>query len=509
LNIKPNIYIYFCLTFVTLALYWKTGTFGFINYDDPSYVYANNNVTTGLTAQNIRWAMTASEMGNWNPLTWLSHMLDCELFGINPKGHHLTNTLLHAVNTLLLCYMLNLATGRLFASAFVAALFSLHPLHVESIAWVAERKDLLSGLFFMLTLVAYNFYVKKPGIIRYLFVVSAFALGLAAKPMLVTLPVILLALDYWPLSRLTSRGKHGNHNSSRLSYILLEKIPLVLLSVCVSVITLNIQKDHGALLYVDSYPLVSRLSNAAVSYATYIIKVFWPAKLAMFYPIGNDLPGWHIAGSLILLICITTFVILKAKRYPFLPVGWFWYLLMLLPVIGILQVGLQSRADRYTYLPLIGFFIMITWGANELLNKWQWNYKKHLAVFAAISILSGLAIITSRQLDHWQDGISLYTHTLSVTRNNFTVHFNLASTLAEKGRIDEAIFHYLEAIRTAPDFFEEAHMSVAFEYYGQGKYREAMHHYAEVLRMNPENSMARERMKITMRFLMGINVPTR
>lgn len=489
---------------MTLALYWKTGTFDFINYDDQEYVYSNSNVITGLTLKNIRWAITASDMGNWNPLTWLSHMLDCELFGLNPKGHHLTNTLLHTINVILLCYGLNQATKCFWPSAFVAALFSLHPLHVESVAWIAERKDLLSGMFFMLTLIAYTRYTQQIGNNRYLLVVTAYVCGLSAKPMLVTLPFILLLLDYWPLQRFPWNTLETKPSSSSLPVIVKEKIALIFLSICISFVTFSIQKNHGALLHFDRYPLSARFANAITSYSTYIIKTLWPNQLAILYPIDTSIQSWKVVLSLLSLFYITAFALFKVKKHPYLIVGWLWYVTMLTPVIGILQAGLQSRADRYTYLPLIGFFIMCGWGTQTLLNNWHWNYKKHLTVFISLTILLCLALATSRQLDYWRNGVTLYTHTLNVTRNNFTVHYNLAATLANRGQIDDAIIHYREAIRVAPFLFEEAHVGLAFELAGQGKYKEALPHYAEVLRANPNNTPAKEGMKHTMNKLLGM-----
>lgn len=496
---RHKVFIYFCLAAGTLALYWKTGTFDFINYDDQDYVYANSHVITGLSLNNVYWALTTSVMGNWIPLTWLSHMLDCQLFGLAPKGHHYTNVILHTANTLLLCYALNLATGRFISSIFIAVLFSCHPLHVESVAWIAERKDLLSAFFFTLTIIFYLKYVHKPGLKRYLIVTTTYILGLLSKPMLVTLPIILLIFDFWPLCRFNRLTTTPVRNSKELfTTVLLEKIPLLFLSGIICIITITIQKDHGALLQLDRISMPSRLTNASVSYATYVLKTFLPSKLAIFYPLNAN-PTWQVLVSIIFLLSMTSFAVITAKRYPFILAGWLWFVVMLTPVIGVLQVGLQSRADRYTYLPLIGIFVIITWGTAELLNTWQWKYKKYLAALTATIFISGLTYTTFQQLNYWKDGIELYTHTLSVTHHNFTVHYNLAATLANKGRIDEAIYHYQQAIETAPVFFEEAHISLAFEFENLQRYHEAMYHYAEILKKNPENSTAKEHMQVIMR----------
>ncbi|NIQ87873.1 MAG: hypothetical protein GWN93_01765, partial [Deltaproteobacteria bacterium] len=405
-------------------------------------------VHKGLTRESFIWAFTTTDEANWHPLTWLSHMVDCQLYGLNPAGHHLTNVLLHSASTVLLFLILLGMTGSRWRSALVAALFALHPLHVESVAWVAERKDVLSTLFWMLTLWAYLAYTKRPERKRYLLIIVAFTLGLMAKPMLVTLPFVLLLLDYWPLKRIelgqSASGLPAANQPSTIAEkpgaqafrLLLEKTPLFVLTAASSVVTFVVQKSEGAVGALEVYPLKIRVANALVSYVSYIIKMIWPQNLAVFYPHpGQSLPMWQAVAAGILLVLISIAVIRAGRRQPYLPVGWLWYLGTLVPVIGLVQVGAQAMADRYTYVPLIGLFIMAAWGVPELMKKW--HHRRVALVVSAALVLFALMTCARLQLRHWKNSIALLSHAHAVTAKSYLVHNNLGSALNELGKYDE------------------------------------------------------------------------
>lgn len=444
----------------------------FVNLDDPQYVSENPHVAGGLTWPGVAWTLTARHAGNWHPLTWLSHMLDVQLLGTNAGAHHLTSVLLHIVNSLLLFGLLRRMTGALWRSAFVAALFAVHPLHVESVAWVAERKDVLSTLFGVLTLWAYFEYVRKPRPAGYAAVLTLFALGLMAKPMLVTLPFLLLLLDHWPLGRVPQR-------SSR--QLLLEKLPLFALSLASSVVTFAVQQHGGAVKGLDVLPLGQRLANALVAYVGYISQMLWPAGLAALYPY-RPIPGWQAAGAFVVLAAVSVVATRAARRHPYLPVGWFWYLGTLVPVIGLVQVGSQPMADRYTYVPLVGLFIMLAWGIPELLASWR---HRSLLPAAAGFVVLACAIAAREQVRHWKDSLSLWEHALQVTTENYRAHQNLGHILTKQGRPTEAIPHYSEALRIKPDS-AEAHNNLGHALADQGRAAEAIAHYSEAVRLVPD-----------------------
>ncbi|MCX6375590.1 MAG: hypothetical protein NTU88_06080, partial [Armatimonadetes bacterium] len=363
------------LTVMTLAVYWQALNHDFITvYDDGSYVLKNEHVQRGLSIENVAWAFTTTDVYNWHPLTWISHMLDCQLFGLKPRGHHATSLILHLADSLLLLLVLTRMTKSVWKSFFVAALFAIHPTHVESVVWIAERKDVLSAFFWMLTMGAYVLYAERPGIGRYLLIMSAFALGLMSKPMLVTLPLILLLMDYWPLGRFrfgepSPKKKKGKQPWSGRKLIW-EKVPLLALTLGSSIATFAAQKHGGAMTSLDEFPLGVRIANAFVSYIGYIGKTFWPSKLAVLYlhP-GASLPIWEVIGSALLLALIFVAVFRFGRGHPYLQVGWLWYFVTLIPVIGFIQVGRQAMANRYTYVPLIGLFIMIAWGIPDLWRR--------------------------------------------------------------------------------------------------------------------------------------------
>ncbi|HEY3898160.1 MAG TPA: tetratricopeptide repeat protein [Chthoniobacter sp.] len=415
---------------VVAAVFAPTLTHGFISYDDPTYVTENAHVTAGLTWAGIGWAFRSTEASNWHPLTWVSHMVDCQLFGLNPWGHHATSVLLHALNAVLLFLALRRLTGKPWGSLFVAALFGLHPLHVEAVAWVAERKEVLSAFFWMLALLSY---ARRAELTRnrqrsawahYAFCLGFFALGLMSKPMVVTLPCVLLLLDFWPLDRWrTATGRDR-------AWILMEKIPFFVLAAAACAVTLAAQAKGGAVGTLEHFPLSERLANALIAYCWYLGKMFLPTRLAIFYPYGLVQPTLAqaaLAGCL--LAAITVAAILLVRRRPYLLVGWLWFLGTLVPVIGLIQVGGQSKADRYSYLPLIGIFLACTWAVVEVAPVWK-RSRRFLAIMAGL-ILVACAGATTHQLGYWKDGLTLFQHARDVTDNNWVAHSNLAIALAK------------------------------------------------------------------------------
>jgi len=493
------------LALITFAVFWQVHSFDFVQYDDDKYVTKNSYVRLGLTKDSLVWAFTSIDVNNWHPLTWLSHMLDYQVCGLNPTGHHLTNLFLHIVNTLLLFFILKLMTGFIWRSAFVAAFFAIHPLHVESVAWVAERKDVLSTLFFMLTLLSYVNYEKRPGLYRYLPVLLFFILGLMSKPMLVTLPFVLLLLDFWPLGRLQFRENisstgpkiAANEDATKTNIgLLIEKIPLFILSAASVCITLYAQWTGIASF--QALPFGTRISNAFVSFISYMAKMIWPANLAVFYPYPDMIPIWQIVGSILLLILITFIAVRFVRRYPYVMTGWLWYLGTLVPVIGLVQVGNQSMADRYTYIPMIGLFMIIAWAAPDLLARWRYH-RTALAVSASLVIVV-LATISTLQIRHWRDSITLFGQALSVTKNNYVMHSNLGASLAEQGKYADAVLHYTETLKIKPDDFE-ARYNLANALARQGKMEESLSHYAEALRLQPDAAAAHNNMGIALSYL--------
>jgi len=463
-----------------LVVYGPTLGHDFINYDDFAYVVRNSQVQGGLTWPGIRWAFTSTYASNWHPLTWMSHMLDVQFFGLEPAGHHFTNLLFHALNTILLFLLLRKMTGALWRSAVAAALFALHPLHVESVAWVAERKDLLSTLFLILTLQAYTGYARQPGLKKYLAVAGLFALGLLAKPMLVTLPFVLLLLDWWPLNRMDMDGMSREQKISLLTGLVREKIPLFLLSILSSAVTLAAQR--GALWDLAEIPLPVRIGNALISCAKYLWLTVWPMKLAVIYPYPESIKSSEVVLALALLAGISAGVFLAAKRHRYLPVGWFWYLGTLVPVIGIVQVGSQALADRYTYIPLIGIFILLVWGGRDLFERLRWS--RRTAGLTAAWVMVLLAALSLRQVGYWKDGVTLFRHTLAVTAENHIAHNNLGIALAHQGKEDEAALHFREALRIHPAY-TDARYNLALHCQKEGKLDEAIVHYRELIQIRP------------------------
>jgi len=468
------------LAAITFAVFGQTPRHEFIDYDDNEYVYDNPVVARGLTLKGIVWAFSF-HAANWHPLTWLSHMLDCQLYGLHPGGHHLTNVLLHTATVIMFFLVLRRMTGALWRSAFVAAVFAIHPLRVESVAWVAERKDVLSGLFFMLTMGAYVRYVRRSqSPVRYGLVVLLFALGLMCKPMLVTLPLVLLLLDYWPLQRAEPAWKLAR-----------EKLPLLALSAAACVVTLLAQTETVQSMETISLPL--RLGNALASCMIYLRQMIFPAGLAVPYPYPhNGLPGWEVALAGTLLAGLSAAAWWQRGRQPWMLMGWLWYLVMLLPVVGLIQVGGQAHADRYTYLPQIGIYVAVTWLAAE------WGAKRHAGRAALgglmAAVLGALIMCARQQTAYWKNSETLWTHALGCTASNQVAHDNLGVTFVQQGRVDEAIVQYQSAVQIDPGY-AEAHNNLATALARKGQWNEAISHFKSALQIDPSYTDAQSNLR--------------
>ncbi|MCJ7663010.1 MAG: tetratricopeptide repeat protein [Desulfobacterales bacterium] len=491
------------LIFTTLCAFWQVKGHDFLKFDDHVFITQNPMVQAGLTWTGLKWAFTTTQGGLWHPLIWLSFMLDYQLFGMNSGGFHLINLFFHITNTILLFLVLRRMTGTLWRSAFVAALFALHPLHVESVAWVTERKDVLSTFFWMLTIWAYIRYVESPGIKRYWPVFVCFGIGLMAKPMLVTLPFVLLLLDYWPLGRLqlgrSIKHSHAPNHDNKVSSpfrLLWEKIPFFILTAILSFVTFFAMKKFGPTPFIESSPLLERVATTLIAYVFYMWKMIWPFNLAVYYPRPAIFPTWQVVGACLLLAGISVLAIREIRNRPYLLVGWLWFLGTLIPVSGLVEWALPwIGADRYTYVPLIGLFIMIAWGVPDLFPPWR--YKKIALTISTTLLIVILMILTWSQVGYWQNGITLFTRTLKVTNNNWVAHYNLGVELAQKGNIDEAILHYQEALRINPTY-ASAHFNLGNALFNQGKVDEAILHYQEALRINPEDAMGHNNVGIAL-----------
>ena len=469
---------------LVVAVYGQVYDFAFVFIDDKEYIYDNPIVKSGLTWRGIAWAFrSVGYANNWHPLTWLSHMMDIQFFGVNPGAHHLVNMAFHAANTIVLFLTLRAMTGFQSRSAFVAALFAVHPLHVESVAWVAERKDVVSTLFWLLAIWAYVRFARRPGASGYLAALLAFALGLLAKPMLVTLPFLLLLLDYWPLGRMKREMKPGTFPGGRLritARLVAEKVPFLALAAGSSLLTWHAQAGVRSTL--EFLPFPARIANALIAYITYLEKTVWPFRLAIFYPHpGRTIDLGPAAFALVCLIAATIFT-LRSPR-PYLKTGWLWYLGTLVPVIGLVQVGPQALADRYTYVPLLGVFILAVWAAGDLLR----DDRHGRALLPAGLIVAGvLSVIAWRQAGFWRDNLSLYGHAVAAVPSSWIGHNNLAAALEDRGRIAEAVSHYQEAIRIRPEF-SPAHNNLGLILLGGGKTEEALRHFSDAVRFSPRN----------------------
>jgi protein O-mannosyl-transferase len=468
------------LALVTLAVYSPVTGFQFVNYDDTDFVTANPMVQAGLTAEGFKWAWHSEVARNWHPITMFSHMLDCQLFGVQPWWPHLVNIILHAANTVLLFGLFKRMTGAVWRSATVVALFALHPLHVESVVWVAERKDVLSTLFWFLTTWAYIRYAEESKVqsskfkVFYVLSILFFALGLMSKPMLVTVPFALLLLDFWPLGRIKTGGAVWR--------LLAEKIPFLALSAALCVVTYRIQQHGGALLRLQDFPLGSRIGNALISYARYIGMMFWPRHLAGLYLRSGEWPLWEVVLAAAGLLSVSALVVAQRRRRPYLAMGWFWYVGTLVPVIGLVQVGMQAVADRYTYVPLIGLFVILVWGGWELAGAWQLT---RFAPATAAVALAACAVLTLHQEFYWKDSETLFKRWIDVTPNNYMARYNLANLYTREKRTDEAISNLTAAIEGEPNY-AEARNNLGGIFLEQKHYDEALQQYRAAVRVHPE-----------------------
>ena len=506
---RAKVLICIFLIVATFCIYSQVQDHKFINFDDDRYITDNLNVQAGLTIESIKWAFTPSHTSYGHPMTWLSHMLDYQLYGLHPKGHYLTNLFLHISSVLILFIVLLRMTGALWKSGFVAAMFALHPLNVESVVWIAERKNVLSTLFWLMTMWAYIHYAEKPTVKRYGLVFLFFTLGLMSKPMLVTLPFVLLLLDYWPLRRLKFEQERGGNeisekNTARRSEVfrlVLEKIPLFLLTTGLSIVTFITEKSYGAMNYAENLTFSTRLTNAMVSYLEYLGKMIWPRGLSILYPHpGNALPVWQGILCGMVLVGITIISIRLIRKVPYFAVGWFWYLGTLVPVIGIVQVGGQAMADRYTYIPLIGIFIFVAWGVPELMSKWRYK-EKVLSVLVGIIIFT-LLITTWRQVSHWKNSITIYEHAIRVTDKKYPdfalAHNNLGNALSAERKNEEAISHFKMAIKLQPDY-AAAHYNLGNALVAEGKNEEAISHYKMAIKLKPDYADAHNNLETALR----------
>jgi len=498
--IRYEVWVCLFLVLITLSSYWQVRHYDFINFDDNLYVYDNLHIRSGMTQESLVWSFNFQEKDKnyWHPLTWLSHMLDVELYGLDPGRHHLTNVLCHTVNTLLLFIALNWMTGTIWRSAVVAALFGLHPLNVESVVWIAERKSVLSTFFWMLTLLAYLYYTRRTSFLRYFAVCSSFALGLLAKPMLVTLPFVLMLLDYWPLQRWCIAGLNSNiRRESNTRQIILEKVPLLLLSTFSVYLSSKSVQGEGDVISFQLVPLLLRIENALVSYVKYIGKMIWPQNLSVYYPFPDMVSAGQLMGAVAVLVSVSALAIWGLKRRPYLAVGWFWFLGTLVPVIGFVQVGLwPEMADRWAYVPLIGLFIMIAWGMPDLISGWRHKHK--ILAIAAGTVLLLLSITTRIQISHWTDSTTLFKQAVkavsgsSVPQNklgNALILNNLALALMDDGRTDEALNIFVAAVNLVPDS-PRANYNLGYILQQQGKNAEAIRYFKQAVKLNPEYFLA-------------------
>jgi tetratricopeptide (TPR) repeat protein len=499
--VRRQLVICLALVAATVVVYAQTLRFDFVSWDDPIYVSQAAHVRQGLTFEGILRAFTTGELANWHPLVTLSHMLACQLFGLNPAGHHAANVLLHVANTLVLFHVLASSTAAPWRSAWVAVLFALHPLHVEPVAWVSARKDVLSTFFGFLTIWAYTGYARRGGVARYLLVALLLSLGLMSKPMLVTFPVLLLLLDYWPLERVRvgtprsgATGESSPCPERSIGRVLIEKVPLALLAVASSVVTLFIQQRAGTMESIPSIPFHLRLANAVVSYVRYLGKLAWPSHLAVLYP-HPDLPGgtpwaaWQVAGAAALVLAVTALVLRTGRRWAV--VGWLWYALTLLPVSGLVPFGFEAMADRFSYVPLVGPFILIAWGAGDIVARFRERHPSlgPATAVGAVGVTLAFGACSVAQARHWRDSVPLYEHSLAVAPGAAVLHYNLANALDARGEPGEAIRHYREAVRIDPGY-SEAFNNLGVTLAAQGRLDEAMQQYREALRSKPGNARA-------------------
>ncbi|MCX8053145.1 MAG: tetratricopeptide repeat protein [Armatimonadetes bacterium] len=498
------------LAVVIIAIYWPVANYGLVNMDDHCYVTNNRYVRSGLSVRNVAWAFSTFTEANWHPLTWVSLQLDCTIDPSHSRALHLTNLLLHLANTLFLFIVLELMTGSRWRSAFVAALFAVHPLHVESVAWVSERKDVLSTLFWMLTMLAYVCWVRAPSAKRYVLVVATFALGLLAKPMLVSLPILLLLIDIWPLGRLQftsyrlqgAKVKRAATNAQNpkpnTRHLLIEKTPLFALAAASCVVTYVAQFRGGAMTELACYPLGMRLANAFVSYIAYLIKTIWPVRLAAFYPHPeNTLPQWQVFVCAMLFMLASVLAVRAARRRSYITVGWFWYVISLVPVIGIVHVGLQGMADRYTYVPLIGIFLVIAWGVPEIVRRFFGATSGRFTIGLAITSILTLAVVAHKQVGVWRDDITLFGHAARVTKRNALAYASLGIAYQDRGQPKRALKEFYRGLAANPNY-GPIHNCIGNALIAQGKLDEGLVHLCEAVRLRPKQPEAHYNLAIAL-----------
>jgi len=479
-NIGPErkrLIVYVVLVLVTLAVYWQVNHFDFVNIDDDRYVTGHTQVMAGFTPDTVRWALVTMDVdGMWHPLVWLSFLLDHQLFGLHAGGYHLTNLIFHILSALLLFRLLQRMTKDIWPSAFVAALFALHPLHVESVAWIAERKDVLSAFFWMLTLCLYVYYTEKPALGRYLPVIFSFFLALLSKPMVVTLPLILILLDYWPLGRFASK------KGGLILWQLKEKSLFLVLSAVFSIIT--VYGQHGAS-YIKNIPLSMRLANIPVSLAAYLEKTFLPHAMTVFYPFPAQIPAWQVIGASALILLITVAAVVTAKRLPYLFTGWFWFAVTIAPVSGIIQSGEQAMADRYHYLPSIGIAVVMAWGISSLVKSGE--VKRKILFPAGIIFLAVMAVLSWRQCGYWKNSYELWNHALSVTQDNYLAHDSMGQVMAAQGEFKKAVGHFDAAVTIVPDY-GNAYYNRGIASIALGRYQPAIDDFTRAIGLDKYNA---------------------
>ena len=495
---RRELVICLILIVVTLATFWQVHNHEFVHLDDYEHITDNRHLHRGLSTEGVVWAFSFTDVAYWHPMTWLSLMLDYELYGLSPSGYHLTNLLLHILSALFLFLAVRRMSGSSWQSGFVAALFALHPLNVESVAWAVERKNVLSSLFLMLTLWTYGRYVESSTPRRYLLVLLVFALGLMSKPTLVTVPFILLLLDYWPLNRLQpspasahfdqpfANSMVSGERKSLAFRLILEKVPFFVLATISIFLTVLSNQHLEALVATTSVPLSLRLGNGLISYVSYMGKMVWPSNLAVFYPPPETIPWWQVAAAILFLVILSALVLRGLKTRPYLAVGWLWYLVTLVPSIGLVQAGLwPAMADRFAYVPLIGLFIMVAWGVPELLTKYR--YQRIVLATATTILLATLTMVTKLQVRYWQNSFTLFQQAVKVTTNNYVAHDSLGNALAQKGMLELAIVHYQEALKINPNLVS-THNNLGVALLKKGEINRAIAQYYQALRLKSDSA---------------------
>jgi Flp pilus assembly protein TadD len=495
---RREFFICLILIVVTLAAFWQVRNHEFVHLDDYEHITENRHLHGGLSIEGVGWSFSFTDVAYWHPMTWLSLMLDYELYGLSPSGYHLSNLLLHILSVLFLFLALRRMTGSIWQSGFVASLFALHPLNVESVAWAVERKNVLSSLFLMLTLWFYARYVERSTLGRYLLVLLVFALGLMSKPTLVTVPLILLLLDYWPLNRLqpVPTGGHFDQPSthsmlfggrtSQAFRLILEKVPFFVLATISIFLTVLSSQHLEALVATTSVPLSLRIGNGLISYVSYIGKMIWPSNLAVFYPPPETIPWWQVAAAILFLMILFFLVLRTLKTRPYLAVGWLWYVVTLVPSLGLVQAGLwPAMADRFAYIPLIGLFLMVAWGVPELLAKYR--YRKTVFAICTTVLLASFTMVTILQVRYWRDSFTLFQQAVKVTTNNYVAHDSLGNALAQKGMLEQAIAHYQEALKINPNLVN-THNNLGVALLKRGEINRAIAHYYQALRLKSDSA---------------------